>query len=215
MILIILTLILILLLILLFKSKSNFDNFYNGDKWNEYRLADVYYKANLPIIDVKYHITKYPGSIASEIMKVKPYKPENKELLLNIISKKQKYTIPDNTLVLHIRAGDVMCIPKYKHHFLNYTKKGNNIWWNNVLNYTNNNNINIICIIAGSHKKDCLSESMDYLSDRKQFFEKNGKNVFYRLGQPPDDDFIYCLNAKHFISTGGGFGNLISEIKKN
>ena len=84
-------------------------------------------------------------------MKVKPYKPENKELLLNIISKKQKYTIPDNTLVLHIRAGDVMCIPKYKHHFLNYTKKGNNIWWNNVLNYTNNNNINIINPILYSY----------------------------------------------------------------
>jgi hypothetical protein len=45
--------------------------------------------------------------------------------------------------------------------------------------------------------------------------EKNGLVVSYRLGQSPDEDLIMCYYVKHFITTGGGYGNMIKQIKQN
>ena len=30
----------------------------------------------------------------------------------------------------------------------------------------------------------------------------------------PDEDIIMCAHVQHFITTGGGFGNLIKEINE-
>ena len=37
-------------------------------------------------------------------------------------------------------------------------------------------------------------------------------DISFRLGKPPDEDILLCAYVKHFISTGGGYGNLIKEI---
>ena len=63
----------------------------------------------------------------------------------------------------------------------------------------------------------CLSESAKYVEDRKNFFKREIPEikVEYRLGQSPDDDIILVYYVKHFITTGGGYGNMIKEIKNN
>jgi hypothetical protein len=56
---------------------------------------------------------------------------------------------------------------------------------------------------------------MDYIKDRARFLQEKGLKISYSLGKSPDDDIIMCYYVKHFITTGGGFGNLINEIKGN
>ena len=61
----------------------------------------------------------------------------------------------------------------------------------------------------------CLKESENYIKDRKKFLTDHNLTVDLRLGQSPDEDLIMCFYVKHFISTGGGYGKLIKELKKN
>ena len=196
-------------------NKDTFGKFYNGDKWNDYRLGDVYLRADDPDVvqDLSYHLTRYPGRIAAEIIKVKPYIRQNKNLLLTILESKQKYNISDNELVLHIRTGDAMCIENKRFEW--YSKINDTAWWNKVLEYIKNNGITKVYIVSGTHKNECITESIKYINDRKKFLEDNKILVELRLGNDPDDDFIFCLSAKHFISTGGGFGRIIYEINNN
>ena len=124
-----------------------------------------------------------------------------------------------DTLFLHIRVGDVLC---EKNEWLDnvngpksYSKVGDTDWWNDILTYIHKNQIKRVVIMSGSHKMSCLKESEDYIKDRKKFLIENGLMVDLRLGQSPDEDLIMCFYVKHFISTGGGYGNLIKELKKN
>jgi len=203
-------------------------NLYNGDKWNKYRLGDVvfrdphgeYYTDNF-YDSVLYHEDLYPSTIASEYMKLnkKLKNVADFKLLNDIISKKQtnKNSISEDTLVLHIRTGDVMC--KYHSSEKNiydskYTKQGNIPWWNGILDYISKNNIKKVIILSGTHFNECIQESTDYLLDRKKFLISNLNylDVSFRLGQTPDDDILFCKNAKHFITTGGGYGEILQKI---
>ena len=60
----------------------------------------------------------------------------------------------------------------------------------------------------------CLLESAQYLENRRRYLIDNipNINIVFRVGKSPDEDILFCKNAKHFISTGGGFGKLLKEI---
>lgn len=235
---IILLLLLLLLLIFINRNKSTLkqkfgeetlaNSLYNGNKWNNYRLGDVFFGSFDSTVyydpnhewNILYHKTEYPGSIANEYIN-KNTENKNNNLLREIIESRvnDKNTYPE-TLFLHMRVGDVLCKDnRYKYTTdtnKHYSKVGDDQWWNDVKEYIYSNNIKRVVIIAGTHKNDCLTESAKYIEDRKNFFEREipGIKVEYRLGQSPDDDIILVYYVKHFISTGGGFGNLIKEIKK-
>ena len=220
--------VIILILCLTRKNNSNFENLtnlYNGQQWNEYRLGDVYHSPP-HILDpndkenVLYHKYKFPGSIANEYINTNKEGPKNTFLLLKIINSKIKNKNNyQDTLFLHIRVGDVLC--NFNDEWIRringplyYSKKGDKVWWNGVLNYIKNKGINNVVIISGTHKPECLKQSSDYLLDRKNFLQQNIKNlnVSFRLGQSPDEDILTCAYVKHFITTGGGYGELIKEI---
>ena len=224
----ILILFLILFLILI-KTKSNFGNtlkLYNGNEWNKYRLGDVYngyqhvYDPTHPE-NVYYHKYKFKGSIANQYINKNTTGRKNKALLLEIINKmvKDKFNYPD-TLFLHIRVGDVICDLdnqwiKQVNGPLIYAKVGDTTWWNNVLNYIKMNGIKKVVIISGTHMNKCIKDSTDYLLDREKFLKsKLNLIVSFRLGQSPDQDILTCAYVKHFITTGGGYGNLIKEINE-
>ena len=216
----------LLLFILLFIvskfSKFSSESLYNGKQWDNYRLGDVilmsphdqrFYNSNYKD-NILYHTTKYPDSIAAEYIRNNK-KHQNFELLKEILKnrKNDNEILDNNTLVLHIRVGDVLCKKVWTDNAEQYySKKGDLRWWNQVINYINKNNINSVIIIAGTHFKECLKESADYINDRTTFLQSNGLNVSHHLGKSPDDDLIFCQNAKHFITTGGGYGNLIKLI---
>ena len=136
------------------------------------------------------------------------------EILNSIINEVgiKKNNVDDKTLFLHIRVGDVLCKYEGMSHAFDYAKKGNTVWWDSVLDYIKSNDINNIIIISGTHFKDCLMESANYLEDRKKFLQAQGVNVSYRIGNSPDEDLIFCKDAKHFITTGGGYGYFLGKI---
>jgi hypothetical protein len=78
--------------------------------------------------------------------------------------------------------------------------------------YIKENNITKVVILAGTHFKECLNESADYILDRTDFLKQSGVDVTHRLGQSPDDDLILISGVKHFISTGGGYGKLLHSV---
>jgi hypothetical protein len=135
------------------------------------------------------------------------------ELIDEISLKKE--VLHKNTLILHIRVGDVLC--KYGDNRARvYAKIGNVEWWNKVAEYIENNVITNVIIIAGTHFKDCLEDSANYLESCKKFLEN--KNSFlkikYKVGMSPDETLVFCKNAKHFITTGGGYGFFLGKIVK-
>jgi len=223
----ILVLVLVLVLVLI-KTKSNFGNtlkLYNGNEWDEYRLGDVYnahqhvYDPNHPE-NIYYHKYKFKGSIANQYINKNISGGKNKALLLDIINKmvKDKFNYPD-TLFLHIRVGDVICGKDFPLSVINgpliYSKVGDTTWWNGVLKYIKSNDIKKVVIISGTHMNKCIKESTDYLLDREKFLKsKLNLTVSFRLGQSPDEDILTCAYVKHFITTGGGYGNLIKEINE-
>jgi hypothetical protein len=135
--------------------------------------------------------------------------------LLNQIISEKRFTQPQfsySTLLLHVRVGDVLCNYKDMTHAYDYAKVGNNQWWDSVIKYIIQNKIKNVIIIAGTHFKECLKESVEYLEKIKNDLEMNNLNVEYRIGNSPDEDLAFCKNAKHFITTGGGYGYFLGKI---
>ena len=147
------------------------ENLYNGSKWDKYRLGDIilnpadsfYYDTTHPW-NILYHVNQYPGSIASEYIKLnKDGVFKNVELLNQIMSKMDKnISIPDTTLVLHIRVGDVLC-KKDLNFSIVYSKAGDINWWNDLIYYIKIKNISNVIILSGTHFKECLYESAKYI----------------------------------------------------
>jgi hypothetical protein len=192
---------------------------YNGDKWNEYRLADVYnaYKNLYSIKDkdnILYHVDKFPNSIAAEYMKRNTSLiSQNTKLLNNILNGREELTtrFKDYDLILHIRVGDILC--EYSDgRDKTYSKIGDFSWWKKVLSYIKKNKIKRVFILSGCHKKSCLEISSKYIENRKKFLQKHNLVVEYRIGKSPDNDILFCKNVKHFITTSGGYGRMLGHV---
>ena len=202
-----------------------YNKLYNGDEWNNYRIGDVYYKYSPQLYDINYehnilyHKYKYTNSIANIYINNNIVEnTTNKTLIKSIIEKKIiDKNLYSNILFIHIRVGDIFCDIENisENKITDYSKKNNIEWWNNIISYINNNNITKVTIISGIHRNVCLEQSTNYIVDSTLFLIKNKPElkIDYRLGQNPDNDIITCYYIKHFISTGGGFGQLINDVK--
>jgi len=190
-------------------------------------ICDSYIKSTFPVLseirgkldaddylsNVKY--TEFKKYVNDNIKKIKV----NVSLLNDLISEKEnKGVYPDLTqsdLILHIRIGDIMCQEQFKAGISQYSKKGNDKWWNRVVEYIYINKIKNVYIMAGSHFNDCIRESALYIFDRRNYLLDNGvANVYFILGNSPDEDLIFASKTYHFITTGGGYGFFLGNIIK-
>ena len=224
----IILLILIIILFLIHTKKPTRElklkNLYNKE-YHRYRIGDVYTYGKGPKYDkVKYHEENFPNSIATKYLNLlKKGERNNKDKLMRVIhNEPQLDSMPeDNSFVLHMRVGDVLC----RHHGANvklwggsppmikhYTKKNNPGWWRDILKFMNEKNLNKVYIIVGSHTPYCLLESEDFIMDRVNMFRKNGKNVVLRIGNTPDEDILWVRRAKYFKTTGGGYGKVLGTV---
>ena len=86
---------------------------YEGFETEMYRLGDMIDVFNGPWSrhdkekGFDYHIKHFPNSIATEYL-LKTTKSRDYQTLLNIINKRQPKFYPDDTLVIHLRIGDVI-----------------------------------------------------------------------------------------------------------
>lgn len=72
-----------------------------------------------------------------------------------------------------------------------------------------------VVLVAASHyelRQTGFPRSTEYLRRLSDFFRGRGFIVDMRLGQPPDDDFVYMSRARYFIQSGGGFSILVSNV---
>ena len=67
----------------------------------------------------------------------------------------------------------------------------------------------------GNHQNNIdLKPSQIYLNKIKDLFKKNDIKFIENNSENPDQDFLYMINSKTFIKSGGGFSDLISSIIK-
>jgi hypothetical protein len=184
-----------------------------NDSFNKYRLGDVF---KWPLGETeKHHTTSFPGSIADAYIK-QSTKTHDMDTLLRIVNERKDNSIITPDLVIHIRIGDIMCNMLWRYGRECYSAYGNTKWWDNVIDIVKKENIKSIGIIAGAHFKQCLGISARYLLNRKKFLEnKLNIPVTFYLGRSPDEDLVFGINAKYYISTGGGYGKLIGELVEN
>jgi hypothetical protein len=186
------------------ETKDLESKIYNKD-WDWYRLGDTYYRPD-GSMDLSYHVDRFPDSIASEYIKQSSSRSGDLDTIKKIIKKEPiKYET-----VIHIRIGDVIC---YGQGF-NYSAYENPQWWEQLTDYLIKKEIKNVYVIAGSHTSICLDKSARYILNRIHFLKEKGLNVTYEPGKPPDEDLVIAVNSKNFISTGGYYGKLMSEIVK-
>jgi GR25 family glycosyltransferase involved in LPS biosynthesis len=230
-------------------KKVIYDNLYTEN--NGYRLADMilYREWRTKENGEKYHLEFFPNSIASEYMK-QTQTEGNYELLFSILKKHTKQfneiDLPkNNTLIIHLRLGDVIemskptvkdflidnktidssliCDKNYGNVVYNINENtiNNSVSYVKPLSYFYNkihkiNGINEIVLVAGCHVPLSYEKSYLYIKCIQIFFEELGYKVSTRLGKNPDEDFIFMSNAKYFLPSGGGFSNIVKNmVKKN
>jgi len=174
-----------------------------------YRLGDVFWRADKEDTDLEYHMDMYPGTIACDYLK-RTSASENWEVLLEILEERRGGVVEGDELVLHIRTGDVICDSSLVY---NYGRKDHPEWWNNLAEFIQREHIHKVHIIAGNHMNKCIKESKEYLDKSEQFLRSHGvQDIEFHLDNFADDDFLFALTRKYFITTGGGYGNLIGDI---
>ena len=216
------------------------DSVYKHESKNqfEYRLGDVYRWAdnnNLIKTSFYYHLEKFPDSIAANYIQRTEFCYQEAILFDLCLEKTEDRHLPPlNTLVVHLRIGDVIDGPGdiyssnthtveeyltdsiddlfsgYKH---NYVKPLS--YYQGVVNIikVRGYNVSEVMLIGGFHKTlSSYKKSLQYVSAVKRFFISAGFNVSTRIDYPADDDFLFMANATFFSPSGGGFSKTIMRM---
>jgi len=220
--------IIILILLLLFYHNyiPNYKeyNLYNGNQWNKYRFGDIfkgYLFDNLKGENLYYlrDINKnYPNSFGSKYVQYSGYPKSFKKNDYDILEKifnEYNYDKPDNnTLVIHLRLGDILNTSKT--HYIDYYYSYD--YYRKLLEkIKKNDNIKKVDIVTGLHTNKLVKESNDRLNIIRNIFDENYPvNVI--ITNNPDKDLYYMCHSKYFCKSGksGGYTNIVSHyVKKN
>jgi len=204
---------------------------YTGDDWNEYRIGDLYnywhknktfkhlnpktkkYKGRCFQIDLYYHRTHFPGSIAANYHRYNVNgTKKNKVAMMQAIRdyEKSHLHIPTDC-VLHMRVGDVVNTNQTR-----YTKINDKPWWDRLITQLGTHpEIKTITIIAGMHKKIPEQKSIEFIKSVQTMLNARGYKVVLHLGRSPDDDILTAYHSKYVVSTGGGYGRLLVEFARD
>tara|TARA_B100002019_G_C21273145_1_gene603592 strand:+ start:2755 stop:3540 length:786 start_codon:yes stop_codon:yes gene_type:complete len=204
-------------------------NLYNGEKWGPketseaYRFGDIFTgyiydnKNNDNNPNYLRDIEKnYPNSFGSKYVKYsgypKTYKKNDFDILSKIFSECKYETPDDETLVVHLRLGDIL--NKSISHYSDYYHDES--FYHKLLQKVKlNKNIKKVDIITGLHKNVYIKESNDRLNKIRNIFAKHYPvNVI--ITNDPDKDLYYMCHSKYFVKSGkrGEFTGIISEYIK-
>jgi hypothetical protein len=201
-------------------GRYGFDCHLYNNAHKEYRLGDMVKGKRFRGDAKKYHLKHFPNSIASLYMK-RTDDESNLDILIDIIKDKIKVTAED-VIILHLRTGDVIDLD-HEHSVRDFLLKKNlkygngNVYvknWEQIYNCVRKFPSRNIIIISGSHKDISTTKSCEYIYSIKSMLENNGYSVKLRLGENMDEDFIAMVNAKYFVSAGGGFSDLASKVRQ-
>jgi len=166
-----------------------------------------------------YHYLVFPNSIASKYMK-RTDNESDLEVLSDIILhnkySKNKY---NNTIIIHIRTGDVLEPKHCKADIQTIIDDGCGDYCKPFSYYKYQleqipSSINKITIISGNHDFVKSTKSLQYLELLKQRFADMGYEVEILYNQHPDKDFTIMCLAKYFIPSAGGFSTLAKNTNE-
>ena len=199
---------------------------YEGFETEMYRLGDMilikngYSSRYNKKKGFDYHIKHFPNSIATEYM-LKTTKSRDFNTLLDIINKRQPKFYPDDTLVIHLRIGNVIdrTNVSFDDILTDYTlyKNGRQYvkpikYYTNLIDTIHNYKIKKILLVGGYHSKGNRNKSLRYVNHIKQHFENNGFNCTTRINHNADEDFLIMCNSKYFVPSGGRFSNVVKQM---
>jgi GR25 family glycosyltransferase involved in LPS biosynthesis len=217
-----------------------------------YRLGDMVWSTRLQrrkspwakkkklASDKNLHDIAYPFSLATAYMQCTT-KGNDLDTLAHLVDRYNIEVKPDpDDLVVHLRIGDVLENSKFtvKQHLLKQrdTKMRLTYWPNKGRkpDYVKPMSVyqeaarkykgkvkNIVLVAGGCYATD-FEKSVDYVMAVKIFFESEGFRVQLRLGETPDDDFVFMARAGvsktgviNFVEGGGRFSELITKLIKH
>jgi len=201
-----------------------------------YRLGDMTncVVARMAPRGEQYHYKKFPDSLASQYMRLskKPYCYDIMAMLVKKYTQKNNIRIDKNSVVIHLRIGDVINKAPSVHEILSHqvrTRRSISFFPFRVtapFNYVPplkkiakiipRSDIKNITLMAGSHFDIDMTKSSHYISAVKLFLEDKGYNVKLRLGGDPDEDFVYACMSPHFVSPSDGkYALLITKVREH
>lgn len=193
---------------------------YSSDKLS-YRLGDCVTFEAYRVDKKNKFIYKnfYKNSIGFQYLN-RSTKINDHELLYDIIKNMKSQKPEENTIVIHVRSGDVIDDrSKGNIEDLLYPKDEKVHNYVKPLNYYIDNlkkiKIKKLLIITGFHMKGKKHKSIKYIERLKEEFSKLGYEIDTKIAQnSPDQDFLFMSNSKYFLKSGGNFSNLINEMVK-
>jgi len=172
---------------------------HNTDNWADPKNLKIGYLDSIH--------KNFPNSIADKYVKLVGYhtnfRVSDFDALKSIFSK-LKYTKPkSNTLVIHLRLGDVLSKKYIDDYVYNLD------YYRDLLKrIKKNKTIKGIDIVTGLHKNVYVKQSSVYLNKVINIFKDDYK-VSVILTKNPDKDLYYMCNSKYFANSGGGFSRLV------
>lgn len=206
-----------------------------------YRLGDII-KGYIPEHEpenVTWHIDKHPESIATKYIKqanIKSTKNYNDLDILTKIINQSEYLPYHNTdmstLTIHLRTGDIIDEytefsirdllekPTVQHAGNSYVKPRK--YYETIIkqieehNKSESQKIKKIIFITGFHMpygNQNNKRSIEYIAEViKIFNDHNFKNIDVRIGNHPDNDFVFMSTSPNFARSGGGFSEIVNNL---
>ena len=154
----------------------------------------------------------FPKSFAAKYVSMigfpHDYKIEDFSTIRKIFSTFHYKKPTKNTLVIHLRLGDVLA-PYYKNEYA----YGFEYYQDLLQRIKKNKHIPHIDIVTGLHTNTYVKPSNKMLQRIMDLY-KTVYPVSLILTKNPDKDFYYMCHSKYFASSGGGFSRLISNYVK-
>ena len=188
----------------------------------------------------KYHIAKWPNSIAARYLTTTDDE-SNYKVLAQILQQEAEPTAvptPADALVVHLRVGDVVedvhlqysvqtmvespyevCDPlpdqgnAHRHCYIH----NGNYYRRQLAKLPADYDRHTVVLVAGAHQSSPkgFPRSSEYIRRVAQLFSDEGfRHVQLRLAQPPDDDVAFMCRSKYFMQGGGGYSMMVAGVVK-
>lgn len=198
-----------------------------------YRLGDLFYGFDGGEGSRHQNMTLFyfPDSIASKYLRTKTRKARDYEALDAVVNAEEyaRYEKPDlDTLVVHVRGFDALVEQQWQAGWFQKTE-GAYRAVTRMMNATHHQNFSKVVLVTGDHRflqdasksqqakekyENALRITQEKLNMVRNVFTSAGYQVLDRVNMNADCDFVYMINAKFFLPSGGTFDQVIEKMAK-
>ena len=219
--------------------------FFPDPYWDEYQFTDYFQQRKQPVMGNRWDnwTCPFPGSLLDDYHKLSLQQKTRGyrwDLLFQLVQERARHKeelLPlPNTLVVHLRLGDVLdsrrvrenvtellyqqkyCYANIQTHWNAYVKPLS-YFADSLRNLTspNNRSYSSVVIMGSAHKGQVIFDmvprkSCSYTIALQSYFERYFANVSLRLGRSPDDDIVFASHAAGYLLSGGAYSRLIQRL---